>query len=117
MGSRRGRKDGVAKMLPNLSAILAPFVNVRTPFWLLFATAFSKKRRRVSRSIVSELFLEATMLQRKTVGLPSNIAGLEEILSPSLSQVGWTINISTFFIRVYQSINQSIHLCVIMLLS
>ena len=48
-------------------------------------------------SIVSELFLGATILQRKTVGLPSNMVGLEEILSPSLSQVGWTINISIFY--------------------
>ena len=42
-GNGRGHKDGVTKMLPNLSAILAPFMNVRTPFRLLFG--HSVKRR------------------------------------------------------------------------
>ena len=92
-------EDGVTKILPNLSAILAPFVNVRMSFRLLFGHSVFKEKgegRRVSKSIVSELFLGATLLQRRTAGLPSNMAGLEEILLPSLSQVGWTINISTF---------------------
>ena len=62
----------------------------------LWPQRFQREGRRVTISIVSELFLGATILQRKTVGLPSNMVGLEEILSPSLSQVGWTINISIF---------------------
>ena len=43
-GSGRGRKDGVTKMLPNLSAILAPFVNVRMSFRLLFGHSVFKEK-------------------------------------------------------------------------
>ena len=89
MGSGCGHKDGVTKMLPNLSVILAPFVNVCNAFSAtLWPQRFQREGRKVSESIVSELFLGATILLRKTVGLPSNMARLEEILSPSLSQVG-----------------------------
>ena len=62
----------------------------------LWPQRFQREGRKVSKSIVSELFLGATILQRKIAGLPLNMGGLEEILSPSLSQVGWTKNISTF---------------------
>jgi len=44
MGSGCGHKDGVTKMLPNLSAILAPFVNVCTPFRLLFGHSVFKEK-------------------------------------------------------------------------
>ena len=43
-GSGRGRKDGVTEMLPNLSAILAPFVNVRMSFRLLFGYSVFKEK-------------------------------------------------------------------------
>ena len=42
--SGHGRKDGVTKMLPNLSAILASFVNVRTSFRLLFGHSVFKEK-------------------------------------------------------------------------
>jgi len=50
MGSRCGCKDGVTKMLPNLSAFLAPFVNVRNAFRLLFGhSAFKEKGEEFQR--------------------------------------------------------------------
>ena len=42
--SGRGRKDGVTKLLPNLSAILAPFVKVRTSFRLFFGHSVFKEK-------------------------------------------------------------------------
>ena len=43
-GSGCGCKYGVTKMLPNFSGIQAPFVNVRTPFRLLFGHSVFKEK-------------------------------------------------------------------------